>query len=599
MSKRIIKALVGGLKPRTPERSLPSYHEPTPESSARLTREEEAELALKRTAFTSGTALMLVALFVLTIGSVPVIQLIAELRAPRTSASLPIFDVFKTLPSLAKVAAARNLRDLWNLLPHAEDLKSAEKALESDSVVSQWLLPPVQSVLVGRLRAGTEQVYLGRDGWLFYRPDVDYVTGPPFLAPSRLEQRGHAARIQPDPIKAIVQFRDQLAARGIDLLVLPIPTKATLEGEKLSAKAPRDIALQNSSFAEFKTRLAAAGVDVFDPTPSLMRQKATAPDAPLYLQTDTHWRPETMALVAQQAAATLKLLPTRREDLQTSKEEITALGDVARMLKLPAGLSVYRPETVAIQQVTIGNGLWRPSSDADVLLLGDSFANIFSLAALGWGESAGFAEHLSLALQGRPLDCILRNSDGAFATREMLANELARGRDRLAGKKLVVWEFSARELAFGNWKLLDLQLGHPAAARFYSPAPGKEVEVTGTVEAVSSIPRAGTVPYRDHIMAVHLADIAHSRTDLKELPNDVLPESAVRDQGSALQAVVYLWSMRDNIWTPAARLRPGDQVRLRLRAWGDVSARYEQINRSDLDDAALQLEEPVWGEWVK
>jgi len=30
--------------------------------------------------------------------------------------------------------------------------------------------------------------------------------------------------------------------------------------------------------------------------------------------------------------------------------------------------------------VTIGNNLWRSSRDADVLLLGDSFANIFSLS---------------------------------------------------------------------------------------------------------------------------------------------------------------------------------------------------------------------------
>jgi hypothetical protein len=69
---------------------------------------------------------------------------------------------------------------------------------------------------------------------------------------------------------------------------------------------------------------------------------------------------------------------------------------------------------------------------------------------MGWGESAGFAEHLSRALGLRAIDCIVRNSNGAFATREILSQELARGRDRLAGKKLVVWEFAARELAFGD-----------------------------------------------------------------------------------------------------------------------------------------------------
>ena len=117
--------------------------------------------------------------------------------------------------------------------------------------------------------------------------------------------------------------------------------------------------------------------------------------------------------------------------------------------------------------------------------------NIFSLEALGWGESAGFTEHLSRSLGGRPLDYILRNSDGAFATREILARELARGRDRLAGKKLVIWEFAARELAFGDWKLLEMKLGQPAPARFFSPPPGEPVEISGTVDAVSSVSAAG------------------------------------------------------------------------------------------------------------
>jgi alginate O-acetyltransferase complex protein AlgJ len=57
--------------------------------------------------------------------------------------------------------------------------------------------------------------------------------------------------------------------------------------------------------------------------------------------------------------------------------------------------------------------------------------------------------------------------------------------------------------------------------------------------------------------------------------------------------------MRDNVWTAAARLRPGDSVRMRLRSWSDVAPQLEQINRSELDDAELQLEEPAWGELMQ
>ncbi len=576
MRKRILRALVGGDKPRIPKRSLPSYDEPTPETNRLLTREEEAELALKRTSFSPGAQTLLVILFLGTIASVPFIQLTTELRARQPGAWPPMFDVFKTLARAGK-------RDRWQLLPRAEEIKAAEKELETNSVVSQWLLSPVQAALTGKLRAGNEQVYIGRDGWLFYRPDVDYVTAPPFLAPAQLQRRAHAARIQPDPLRAIVQFRDQLAARGIELLILPMPVKPSIDGEMLSARVAAGTELQNASFADFKARLNAAGVHVFDPAPLLRQRKIAAGNAPAYLETDTHWRPETMAFVAEQLAINL---PNERMEngskLEISRKEISALGDVERMLRLPPEEKIYQPQRVKLEQITSGNGWWRPTPDSDVLFLGDSFANIFSLEGLGWGESAGLAEHLSYSLGGKPLDCILRNSDGAFATREILAHELARGRDRLAGKKLVIWEFAARELAFGDWKLLDLKLGQAGPSRFFSPRSGETVEVTGTIENVSLVPRPATVPYKDHVMTLQLAEV----------------KIAGRAEAEPWQAMVYLWSMRDNVWTPAARLRAGDHVSLRLRAWPDVSAQYEQINRSEIDDPALQLEEPAWGELV-
>jgi alginate O-acetyltransferase complex protein AlgJ len=97
---------------------------------------------------------------------------------------------------------------------------------------------------------------------------------------------------------------------------------------------------------------------------------------------------------------------------------------------------------------------------ADVLVLGDSFSNIYSLASLGWGDAAGFTEQVSYTLR-RPVDRILQNSDGAFATRALLRRDIAAGSDRLAGKRVVVYQFAARELTIGDWQLIDLP---PAAA---------------------------------------------------------------------------------------------------------------------------------------
>ncbi|MCA1660413.1 MAG: hypothetical protein LC642_07780, partial [Verrucomicrobiaceae bacterium] len=294
---------VGGDEPLKPTHSLPRYSEPTPETHRKVTREEEAELALKNTAFAPGSRPLLIWLFLLTILSVPAIQFAVELRAPHTEGRLGTFNIYQAYPAWEKIRAVRSVRDLWRLLPRAAELKAVEEELESESVVSEWLLPRVQSVLTGKLGAGTEQVYLGHDGWLFYRPDVDYVTGAPFLDPAAIRRRALDAAVQPDPVKAIVDFRDQLTARGIELVAVPVPMKPGVEANKLSAQAGQNLVLQNPSFSEFKTRMQKAGIRLFDPASVLEERKAVAANAPLFLQTDTHWRPEIMESIAERLAA--------------------------------------------------------------------------------------------------------------------------------------------------------------------------------------------------------------------------------------------------------------------------------------------------------
>ena len=571
-------------EPPAPGHSLPSYSEPTPESTRPISREDEAELALKHTVFSRGAALILIAGFILTICLVPAIQLFAELRAGSRHTNMPAPDAPRMPPDGPKNGAAVSRSNPWNTLPTARALKSVEKRIEDQSVVSQWLLPRVQSVLTGALGAGNEQTYVGRDGCLFYRPDVDYITGAPFLDKQRMKQRSAKSGVSPDPLRAIIEFRNQLASRGIELVVMPAPVKPAVDGEMLSAQVTPGAVLENASFAEFKSCLEKEGVRVFDAAPLLRERKRSLGGKPLYLQTDTHWLPETMEFTAERLAVFINL-PTHAASvgLRVLDKQIDGMGDIATMLRLSAGQTNFPPQQVNMHQVTLDTGLWRPDKDSDVLLLGDSFSNIFSLEPMGWGESAGFAEHLSRALGRNAIDCILRNSDGAFSTRELLSQSLARGRDRLAGKKLVIWEFAARELAFGNWKLIPMKAGESKPSTSLALKPGEEVLATGTVEETSPVPRPGAVPYKDHIFSVHLVDIEH----------------AGQREVSGAHALVYLWSMRNNVWTPAARLRPGARIALRLRSWDDVSATYEKFNRSEIDNSDLQKEEPLWGELVQ
>lgn len=551
-------------------------------------REEIAKAEIGHTDSTPAVDWLLTLSFLIVILAVPLLQTVREL--PAVPQYLEVFRILfprgAELRELAKAdgvhgrfAAARSMNN--RIL---RDINDYERELKDRDHLHQWLLPHTQLLITGWLRGGNEDAYCGRDGWLFYRRDIDSLTQRAFLDPDVLHRRAASgselrAPPQPDPIRSIVQFRDQLAARGIALIVMPAPVKPSIHPEFHSARYDRESGVVlNPSFHDFTRRLAEVGIPVFDASTSLCDARTREA---VYLKTDTHWTPRAMELVAGELAAfarkTSDLSKPAPNRYTTIEKTVVNQGDLARMLNLPA----VHSETVRVRQVVDGNRYWRPSTESEVLFLGDSFANIYSLEPMGWGEAAGLVEHLSLAL-GLPLDALTRNDAGAHATREMLAKELQRGNDRLAGKKLVIWEFAARELACGDWKLIPLALGAKREVGMYAPSAGKVVELRGVVRAASPAPRPGSVPYKDHIVMVHLSEL----------------ESSDDPVATGKEAVAFVWSMRDNAATPAARYRPGDAVRLRVRRWADVAAKFEAINRSELDDETVLLAEPNWGEAI-
>ncbi len=54
-------------------------------------------------------------------------------------------------------------------------LKAFENSLGEDALLAERLRPSTQQALSGWTGAGNEQVYVGREAWLFYRPDVEYL----------------------------------------------------------------------------------------------------------------------------------------------------------------------------------------------------------------------------------------------------------------------------------------------------------------------------------------------------------------------------------------------------------------------------------------
>ncbi len=541
-----------------------------PQTTLQQSREQIAREEVGQTKVGRGTAWVLMAQFLLVVGGIPLVEMLHDVRNPQAA------DTLSTrLSRLVQTALAPDPTEglpVFSLIVSRNqavirELDELEDGVEDASLLGRSLRPPTQYVLAG-LGAGNEQAYIGRRPWLFFRESLDYLTGPGF---------------ETDPRLAILQLKDQLDERGIQLVVMPTPVKPSVHPEHFTRHFEgREDPLRPASFSALRQELERQGVLVFDAAPALLEAKRRS-ETPQYLMTDTHWRPEAGELVA----ANLRDFITQNIDLPvvppagyvSEPIEVTNLGDIARLLDLPQSQSRYQDETVRLRQILTADGAhWQPSRSGDVLILGDSFSNIYSLGEMGWGESAGLAAQLSFLMQ-RPVGAIILNADGAFATRELLARELASGTDHLAGKRLVIFQFAERELAVGDWKLIDLKLGEAPPGRFFVPEAGEEVTVTGTIREIAPIPRPGTVPYADHITAVHLVNLASEREGV-----------------SGGEALMYIWGMRDRVLQQAAQFRAGDTITVQLRPWADVASQYDGISRTELGNEAVQFEEPTWGE---
>lgn len=564
-------------------------------SGNQLTREQVAQIELGKTEIRPWLARIVVVIFLATTVLPSCLHIAIEIakrqtyRLPTAAAETQTLAALPNPHSSAPgMSQASRLADLTGLVPSGQQLRDFEDRLNETSLITRSLAPWVGWVIKGILRGGDEQAYFGRDGWLFYRQSVDSVTGSGFLTSKWRHERLRTADPssplpQPDPLKALVQFHRQLAARGISLVVIPAPGKETLYPEKL---APLwnglRTAAQNASFDTLKSELAKAGVSVFDPTPVLVEMKQRSGED-VYLKTDTHWAPPAMEEVAKQLATWLRshglAYPSGSVNCRIHKQTVRSTGDIAAMLNLPKHQRFFPPETVQTTRVLTEDGRpWEPDASSPVLLMGDSFCNIYSLAEMGWGDSAGFAEHLSLAL-GQPIDRLVINAGGAYTARQELVRQLASGRDRLAGKRVVLYQFAARELAFGDWKLFDLP---PPSRR-----PGEtsivdgEWVVQGSLDAIGRLPKPGSVPYKDCLVAIHLTRVrGPSPGALKE------------------ELLVYTLGMRDNRWLPVSSVPVGASVRCRLRDWAQVEKQYGSYNRAELDDLDLLSLPTFWAEEV-
>lgn len=330
---------------------------------------------------------------------------------------------------------------LFAQVPSGEALREYERRLERGSCVATAVRRGVQRWLFRALLAGNEKCVAGRDGALFYRPSIDSVAARGFMVDPEAE--GH-------PIRAITAFHDALSAQGVELLLVVVPGKESIHPEWLVPGYPAEgPPLANVDLPAFMQTLRERGIRCIDPTAALWAAKA---QGPMYLRRDTHWSPAGLKVVADLVAQALPFELRRGGRFRVEPMTVEHGGDLYDMLDIGAPTV---GETVRIDRVIDERTGAPVEADArsPVVLLGDSFTNIYSVAELGWGDHAGLVEHLALRM-GRRIDVIALNDGGVNTSRA----RLCRRPRPLEGKRLVIWQFAARDLvlANGNWKTMPI-----------------------------------------------------------------------------------------------------------------------------------------------
>ncbi|WP_405334504.1 hypothetical protein [Fibrobacter sp.] len=360
-------------------------------------------------------------------------------------------ETFKTVDSTLKAVVAEfGHFSVWRAISGIKHygvwtsryLRAFENKVEDENALVLAFRPKYQLAVWNVFKDPGEKVVLGagEGRWLFYRQDVEFL-----VQPSPLDVR--SAKLD-NPIQAILKFRDQLKAKGVELLVVITPGKPSIYPERLTGIDGLKLAGHGKAILDSLTKLGLNTVDLY--TPLLSAKADDAKLGALYLDDDTHWTPRGAELAAGEIAKKVNAMVDAGQvnigepsmDYVVSDSLADRMGDIGEM----SGLNKFN--VFKVQQVT--GHVVSPFKDdfrkSKILILGDSFSRIYQTdSPVNAGWIAHFAKNIS-----RPVSSIV--SDGGAST--LVREKLARKAGVLKGKKLLIWEFVERDLRFGaeGWK---------------------------------------------------------------------------------------------------------------------------------------------------
>lgn len=285
----------------------------------------------------------------------------------------------------------------------------------------------------------------GLDGWLFFGGELRLLSLGRFWGNDAAKaSRAHKPELA-DPVPAILDFQQQLKARGIELLVVPVPPKAAIYPDKIVAGFDVRANDPAPTLHRFYEELRAAGVDVLDLSALFIQNRETT-HGPVFCKTDSHWSGIGCVLAAQAIAEKIRpKLSSASAPRQYTAEwkDAEREGDLGGLLVRDGHKTA--PEKIAVQRITEkGTGAAvQDDLNAPLLLLGDSHTLIYHDRDF-LPVQAGLLDQLALQLGFAP-DLIGTSGSGATPVRINLYRRSVKDAGYLAKKKVIVWCFAARE----------------------------------------------------------------------------------------------------------------------------------------------------------
>lgn len=272
----------------------------------------------------------------------------------------------------------------------------------------------------------------GQDGWYFLSKELrSYGTGT-FWGEAALKTS--VAEEDQDPLPAILDFNAQLKQRKIVLILVPVPGKVCVYGDKLEP-ALISTARFDEAQQKFYTLLEAEGIHVIDLLPELV---ALRKNGDAYCHQDSHWSVAAAHLAAKRIAEVVKksdwYQAVPKKPAQVTAVAAAARGDLVALV----GDETEPKEVLALEQVTLGGSAIASDPASPLIVMGDSHVLVYHSELLA--DHSGLPDLLAGELGLAP-DVVAMRGGGANGARSNLAYR----KDNLEGKRCIVWCFAARE----------------------------------------------------------------------------------------------------------------------------------------------------------